>query len=91
MAPRRTASADLAAVRASGVRGMPVASIEALCGVSKSICMKGGAVKVVLRANTHAAEEVFLKVEFEVGSVFFYDVEDLAEGVSIGCHRENES
>lgn len=34
MAPRRTASAFLAAARASSVRGLPVASMEAYVAVS---------------------------------------------------------
>lgn len=35
MAPRKTASADLAVARASSVRGLPVASIEACVWVSQ--------------------------------------------------------
>jgi len=57
IAPRNTASAFLAAVRASSVSGMPLASIEA-CAVIQWRIEGRGAVR-----GAYAAEEVFLEIE----------------------------
>lgn len=64
IAPRITASAVLAAVRASSVKGEPVASIDAC------VALQSWARKLFLtslhRLHTHATEQMFSKVEFDV-------------------------
>jgi len=70
MAPSMTASAFLAAVRASSVSGDPVASIEAW----EELSVGGrGVIAWTLRQHTYAAEQVFLEVEFDIWSLLFED------------------
>ena len=64
MAPRSTASAFFAAVRASSVRGEPVASIDAWESLVAAL------VKGLMR--TYTAEKVFLEVELHIGVLFYY-------------------
>ncbi len=76
MAPRRTASAFLAALRASLVRGVPgwfsvlVASMEAYVVIS--ITETG-----VVVEQTYTTKELLLEVEFDVGSLFLDNSQDL--------------
>lgn len=64
MAPRRTASAFLAASRASSVMGEPVASIEAL-GRRQPMRLANGRIE-----HTHTAQQMILEVEFDLRSFF---------------------
>ena len=75
IAPRRTASAFLAAARASSVRGEPVASIEAWTFNVSRETMAGGALNE--RSVTYPAQQVFLEVELDLRSFFLYYAEDL--------------
>lgn len=78
MAPRRTASAFLAALRASSVSGVPgnfsvlVASMEAYGVIST---MEPG----VVVEQTHATKELLLKVELDVRSLFLDNSQDLSQ------------
>ena len=66
MAPRRTASAFLAASRASSVRGEPVASIEAL-GHCQPTRLANGRI-----GHAYTAQQMFLEVEFDLRSFFLH-------------------
>jgi hypothetical protein len=69
MAPRRTASAFLAAVRASSVNGEPVASMEAWNSQQLSF-------GCVDRVYTHTTKQVVLQIESDTAGLLD-DTEDL--------------
>jgi len=70
MAPRRTASAFFAAVRASSVNGSPVASIEHCVCLSRSARL--------VQWYTYSAQQVGLEVELDILAALLDDLEDLS-------------
>ena len=79
MAPSRTASAFLAASRASSVKGDPVASIDAY---PQFIVSKQTSILTLYSCiGTHTTKQVVLKVDAEVITTLLNDTQDLIQKV----------
>lgn len=75
MAPRRTASAFFAALRASSVRGDPVASIDAY-----RVLVSNWPKKCRFEIVTYTTEQLILEVEGSIVTALLDDAQDLAFG-----------
>ena len=79
IAPRKIASADFAAARASSVRGSPVASIE---HYNRIVSLGESKRSTDARLYTYPAEEMWLEVELDIWLVLCNCLKDLVGRVN---------